>query len=119
MTELARRQDADCPQAGIPGRPRATFNAEKYPEITFKSTRIRKSGANGYKATGDLTLHGQTRPITLTIDVVGAGSDPWGGYRRGFETTFTIKRSDFGMNFMSGGLGDEVTLIAGLECIRK
>lgn len=95
------------------------FNAAEYPEIAFKSTKVRNMSGDRYAATGDLTLHGETRQMTIKIDLVGMGPDPWGGYRAGFETTFTIKRSDFGMDFMPGGLGDEVTIMAGVECVRE
>jgi polyisoprenoid-binding protein YceI len=57
--------------------------------------------------------------MTVKVQRTGSGEDPWGGFRIGFETTFTIKRSDFGMNFMMGGVGDEVRIILSIEGIRK
>jgi polyisoprenoid-binding protein YceI len=68
---------------------------------------------------GDLTLLGTTRPITVTAVDTGSGKDPWGNYRRGFETVFTIKRSDFGMTFMSDGVSDEVEITISVEGIRQ
>ena len=97
------------------------FDAKQFPTITFKSTGVKKVG-DGYQLTGDLTLHGQTKPITAKFVHIGekdAGAKF--GYRSGFEATFTIKRSDFGMKFMAenGMLGDEVAVTASLEGVRK
>jgi polyisoprenoid-binding protein YceI len=72
-----------------------------------------------YEVAGDLALHGVTRPLTVKVQRTGSGKDPWGGFRIGFETTFTIKRSDFGMNFMMEGVGDEVRIILSIEGIRQ
>ena len=69
--------------------------------------------------TGDLTLHGVTKPLTVELERVGSGKDPWGGYRTGFETVFTIKRSDFGMTNMIGPVGDEVRLTIAIEGVRQ
>ena len=55
----------------------------------------------------------------MTALKTGHGKDPWGNYRRGFETTFTIKRSQWGMNFMQNGLGDDVEIKMRLEGIRQ
>ena len=95
------------------------FNARQFPEITFKSTSIKAAGENQLEVTGDLTLHGVTKSITVTVDRTGSGSDPWGGYRTGLETTITIKRSDYGMKFMLKGLSDEVKLVISIEGIRQ
>lgn len=95
------------------------FDAATYPTITFKSTAVKKTGDNTYDVTGDLTLRGTTKPITVKLDRVGAGPDAWGGYRSGFETTFTIKRSDFGMTALKDGLGDEVRLLVSVEGVRQ
>ncbi|MGD9066870.1 MAG: YceI family protein, partial [Desulfobacterales bacterium] len=65
------------------------------------------------------TLLGKTRPITVEVNATGAGKDPWGNFRRGFETSFSIKRSDFGMTFMLGGVSDEVNLTVSVEGIRQ
>lgn len=95
------------------------FNAKQFPEISFKSTKVRKRSGDTYEVTGNMTLHGETKPIVVDLDFVGCADDPWGGYRCGFDGTFTIKRSDFGMDFMKGPLGDEVTLMVGLEGKKK
>ena len=95
------------------------FNAKKFPTIQFKSSKVLQTGTDTFTVAGDLSLHGQTRPLTVTVQHTGFGNDPWGGFRRGFETIFEIKRSDFGMNFMQGGVGDMVELRVSVEAIRK
>ena len=95
------------------------FNAAEYPAIHFKSTSVKKAGPDNYVIAGDLTLLGKTRPITVKARQTGEGKDPWGNYRRGFETVFTIKRSEFGMNFMMGGVSDEVQLTVSVEGVRQ
>jgi polyisoprenoid-binding protein YceI len=89
------------------------FNAEKYPTATFKSTSWKGSG-DSFDVTGDLTLHGVTKRLTIKLEKTGAGKGQKGPIM-GFETTFTIKRSDFAITFMPDGLGDEVKVMAGLE----
>ncbi len=95
------------------------FNAKAFPVITFKGKKVTKVDGDKVRVSGDLMLHGVTRPVTVTLTHVGAGKDPWGGYRSGYEGTFTIKRSDFGMKYMLEGIGDEVTLTVSIEGIRK
>jgi polyisoprenoid-binding protein YceI len=95
------------------------FNAGKYPLVSFKSKSVKKLSEATYEVSGDLTLLGNTRPITVEVHATGAGKDPWGGFRRGFETSFTIKRSEFGMGFMMGGVSDEVNLTVSVEGIRQ
>ncbi|MBL8878433.1 MAG: YceI family protein [Phycisphaerales bacterium] len=95
------------------------FDAEKHPTITFQSKSIKKTGDNKYEVAGELTLHGVTKPLTISLDKTGAGADPWGGNRAGFETTFTIKRSEFGMDKMLTGAGDEVRMIVSLEGVKQ
>ena len=95
------------------------FNVGRYPSITFKSTSLKKLVGDLYEITGDLTLLGKTRPITFQARQTGSGKDPWGSYRRGFETNFTIKRSEFGMDFLLDVVGDEVDLTVSVEGIRQ
>lgn len=92
------------------------FNAREYPEITFKSTRVTPAATNKLEVTGDLTLHGVTKPITAQIEILGAGETAQ-GYKSGFEATFTIKRSDFGMTkyLENNAVGDEVRIIVAIE----
>ena len=95
------------------------FNAKEYPTIRFKSRKATKDGAKRYKVAGDLTLHGVTRPVTLSVEHTGSGKNRRGAAVEGFEVTFTVKRSEFGMRFMLGGLSDEVRLMAGIEGARR
>lgn len=94
------------------------FNVQKFPEMTFKSTKITKSGDRTYKVEGEFTLLGKTLPLTVQIEHVGEGRT-FMGQRSGFFTTFTIKRSEFGMNAMLNGLGDEIHLTLGIEGVKK
>ena len=94
------------------------FNAKQFPAIVFKSKSVEGSGEN-YKVTGDLNLHGVTKPLTLDIKRGPDGKGPEGEIRGGGETRFAIKRSDFGMNFMQGALGDEVTVFLSLEGVKQ
>lgn len=95
------------------------LNVAEFGAIRFKSAKVAKAGADKYRVTGELSFHGTTKTITTTLERVGSGDDPWGGYRTGFETVFTIKRSDFGMGAMQGMLGDEVRLTVSLEGVRQ
>ena len=95
------------------------FNVAKYPLISFKSTSVKKIAEDTYEISGDLTLLGKVRPITVKVLQTGTGKDPFGKYRKGFETSFTIKRSEFGMDFMLGGVSDEVDLTVSVEGIRQ
>ena len=94
------------------------FDVAKHPRISFKSTAVRKLQDGVYEITGNLTFRSVTKPITVTANHTGSAKDPWGKYRSGFETQFTIKRSEFGMDFMMGGLSDEVNLTVSVEGIR-
>jgi polyisoprenoid-binding protein YceI len=95
------------------------FDVEQHPLITFKSTSVKQLETDLYEITGDLTLLGKTRPIKIRARQTGSGKDPWGNYRRGFETKFTIKRSEFGMDFLLDAVSDEVELTVSVEGIRQ
>ena len=94
------------------------FNIKNYPLISFKSTNVKKISEKEYQVEGGLTFLGKTRTIKIVVQYIGSGKDPWGGYRSGFESRFTIKRSDFGMDFMMGPIGDEVQIIISIEAVR-
>lgn len=94
------------------------FNAKQFPTLTFKSTKVEGSG-DTLQVSGDLTIHGVTRPLTVDFKKVGEGKGLQGEVRAGGETRFTIKRSDFGMNFQQGPVGDEVTIILSLEGVKQ
>jgi polyisoprenoid-binding protein YceI len=95
------------------------FNAAEFPEIAFKSTKVSGEG-NNLKVTGDLTLHGVTKPATVNLALFPAKQTPQ-GYKSGFETTFTIKRTDFDMDtyVAEGGLGDEVQITVAGEGLKR
>ena len=98
------------------------FNAAQFPLITFRSTKVEAIDDDTLKVTGDLSLHGITRPVTTEIQITGYGERPAPfGTRVGFEAQFTIKRSEFGMTYGidNGGVGDEDTLIVAIEALRQ
>jgi polyisoprenoid-binding protein YceI len=74
------------------------FDVQTHPMMTFASTRVEPDGAN-FRLTGDLTIRGVTRPVTLVVEINGFGPDPFGGTRAGFSATGEINRSDFGVSF--------------------
>lgn len=94
------------------------FNAKQFPAMSFQSTKV-KAVDGGYEITGDLTLHGVTKPVSLTLK----GGDkvvefPKGTQRIGLVSEFSIKRSDFGMTVEPKALGDEVPIIIGIEAAK-
>ncbi|HEY2070846.1 MAG TPA: YceI family protein [Rhizomicrobium sp.] len=96
----------------------SVFNAPKFPTATFTGTRITRNSDNTGTVTGDLTLAGVTKPVTLNVIFNGGRNSPipFQPYRAGFDATATIKRSDFGLTGMiwSGLVSDEVELH--IEC---
>jgi polyisoprenoid-binding protein YceI len=94
------------------------FNAKQFPEITFKSTKVEADG-NKLNVTGDLSLHGVTKSVTIPLTVNGPGEFPPGTQRVGFTGQLTIKRSDYGMTTMIGPVGDEVTIHINVEAVKK
>lgn len=85
------------------------FDAAKYPVVTFKSTRVEPLGGNKFKVTGDLTVHGVTKPVVLDATLNKAGMQPMLKVPAiGFDATATIKRSDFGMGAYVPNVSDEV-----------
>lgn len=96
------------------------FNARQFPKATFKSTRVRKINDTTVEVQGNLTLRGVTKPLTVRVTFTGKGRNPRGQEIIGFETTFTIKRSEFGINYgLNGGLSDEVRVTISVEAIRQ
>ena len=98
------------------------FDATKYGTLTFKSTSFRKTGDKTYELTGDLTLHGVTKPVTLTAVYNGSTVNPMSKKTTaGFKVTGIIKRSDFGIgaNFPAAIVSDEVALDANTEFIKS
>ena len=97
------------------------FDTKQYPDITFKSTAV-KPGADdkSFEVTGDLNLHGTAKPITVKLTKIGQGQNVKGTPIVGYEATFTVKRSEFGMSgYINKGIGDEVTLTVSLEAVKQ
>ncbi len=101
------------------------FEADKYPTITFQSTRVQKVNDTNWKVFGDLTLHGVTNEIVLYAEVAGTDVDPWGNDRVGLEITGQLSRESYGMKFNqalgSGNMlvGDKVKLALDVSAIRQ
>lgn len=94
------------------------FNTRQFPTIRFTSTEVRRVNANTLQVKGNLTMHGVTRPITVNVLLTGKGRNPQGKEIIGFETTFTVRRSEFGMRYGLPGLGDEVRVTLSVEAFR-
>jgi polyisoprenoid-binding protein YceI len=97
------------------------FDVEKYPTLTFKSTSIKKAGNNQYKLSGDLTMHGVTKPVTLDLVYTGSVENPMSKKQTaGFQLKGTIKRSDFtiGPSFPEAIISDEVRIKADGEFVQ-
>ena len=95
------------------------LNVDKYPEARFVSTAFRENDDGTATLGGDLTLHGVTRPVTIEVQHIGHGPDPWGGYRRGFQGSTTLKLADFGIDYDLGPAAREVELFLSVEGIRQ
>jgi polyisoprenoid-binding protein YceI len=91
----------------------------KYPKATFVSTSYVADGADAGTLTGNLTLRGVTRPVTIAVEKIGEGPDPWGGYRVGFTGTTKIVLADFGITKFLGRKSTEVELILDIEGVRR
>jgi polyisoprenoid-binding protein YceI len=91
------------------------LDAAKFPEMTFVSTKVTPEGKDKAKVTGNLTLHGVTKPVTLDVTLVGAGVNPLSKkVTVGFDATGTLKRSEFGVKTYVPLIGDDLHLtIAG------
>jgi polyisoprenoid-binding protein YceI len=99
------------------------FDAEMYPEMTFKSTKVERNG-KGYALYGDFTLKGVTKKVSLPFTITGAIKDPWGNTRFGVQAQTKINRRDYGITWgkalENGGMdvGDEVTINLQLEAMK-
>ena len=98
------------------------FSIEETPVMTFRSTGVRDKGES-YVALGDLTVRGVTKPVELDVEVLGEGSDPWGGRRLGLEATTEISRKEFGIDFNipvpgeKAMIGDKVSVTLSVEAV--
>ncbi len=85
------------------------FDAAKYPNITFKSTKVEKSGAEALKLTGDLSMHGVTKPVTLNVKINKIGDNAMMKTKSaGFDADVTLKRSDFGISYGVPNVSDDI-----------
>lgn len=100
------------------------FDAPNHPQITFTSTRVEQTAEDTVAVTGDLTIKGTTRPVTVEFVYTGSAVDPYGNTRIGFEGISTINRSDFGITFNAaldtGGVlvSDKITLEFDISAIK-
>ncbi|RAU23388.1 hypothetical protein CU669_04465 [Paramagnetospirillum kuznetsovii] len=96
------------------------FDTAKYPTASFKSTSIEVTGPTSGKISGELTLHGVTKPVVLDATLAGSGIHPMNKkYVAGFNATTKVKRSDFGLAYAVPVVGDEVTLTISAEFVRQ
>jgi polyisoprenoid-binding protein YceI len=101
------------------------FDMDTYPQITFSSTSVEQTGDAGFRVTGDLTIKGVTRPVTVGFEYTGSAVDPYGNQRIGFEGTTTVNRKDWGVNWNAaleaGGVlvSENVTLEFDVSAIRS
>ena len=94
------------------------FDVAKYPTITFKSKKVETAGDGKLKVTGDLTIHGVTKEAVLDVDgPTAAMKDPKGTSHRGASATTTINRTDYGINTMSGMIGESIAIQLDVELI--
>jgi polyisoprenoid-binding protein YceI len=121
FTIRAASVDTGTPDRDAHLRSEDFFHVEKYPEITFVSAAVKASGGNAYQITGDLTIRGVSRRITLPVTYLGKAKDPWGNEKAGFETEVSINRKDFGLVWNAaletGGflVGDEVKISVSIQ----
>ena len=95
------------------------FDAKQFPTITFKSKEVKSTGENKFDVTGDLTLHGVTKTITVPATKTGEADTKMMGYRTGWEVQTDLKRSDYGINGLQGPVGDDVHLIISFEAVKQ
>lgn len=95
------------------------LNVRQYPLIRFKSTAVKKVSDTQLEVTGDLTLHGVTKPITVPVELTGSGEFPPGVQRIGLEATFVVKTTDFEIKGLPGMVAEDVRLTVALECAKQ
>jgi polyisoprenoid-binding protein YceI len=101
------------------------LDTEKFPTISYKSRTVERKGDKKYSVVGDLTIHGVTKPVTLEVEALGGGKDPWGNERLGFAAKTKIDRGDFGLKWNqvleAGGVlvGEHIEIEADVEVVAK
>lgn len=100
------------------------FDAEKFPVISFQSTKVEKSSGNGLRVTGDLTIRDVTREVVLEAEQLGIGKDPWGNIKAAFEAKTSIDRGDFGLRWNqaleTGGVlvGEKIEIALEVQAVK-
>lgn len=95
------------------------FDVKNHPTARFVSTSFEPRGGGEAVLNGELTLRGVTRPVVIDVEQIGAGPDPWGGYRRGFAGTARLTLKDFGFDYNLGPDAREAELFLSVEGIRQ
>lgn len=95
------------------------LDVKKFPTATFKSDSITEQADGSLKIKGQLNLHGVTKTIEIQASKVGAGKDPWGGYRAGFSGTTRLKLADYGITYNLGPASTHVELNLEIEGVRQ
>jgi polyisoprenoid-binding protein YceI len=96
------------------------FDVKQFPKITFVSSSVAVGkDAKSLKVTGDLTLHGETKEIVISLTNTGEGKGPYGDERIGFSGRILVKRSEFGMSTMVPQIGDDVNILLSIEGIKQ
>lgn len=95
------------------------LDVAKFPKATFVSKKVEPAGDRKARITGDLTLRGVTKEVTIDAEYVGGGPDPWGGNRTGFSGTTRLALADFGITFNLGPASKEVELTLNVEGVQQ
>jgi len=101
------------------------FGADEHGKVTFKSTSFKKKSSDDYTLTGDLTIKGTTKPVTLDVEFGGIAKDPWGNTKAGFSATGKLNRKDFGLTWNAaletGGVlvSEEVKLVIDVQFVQQ
>jgi polyisoprenoid-binding protein YceI len=101
------------------------FDAENHPAITFRSSRVERTGEDRFRVAGDLTIRGTTRPVELDMEFNGTSVDPYGNVRGGVEATTTISRKDWGLTWNvaleAGGVlvGDKIKITLDVAAVKR
>ncbi len=116
--------DTDEPKRDEHLRNNDFLDVPNHPTITFRGTKVHKIDGSRLQLTGDLTIRGVTRPVTLDVEYSPTVKDPWGGERRAFTATTAINRMDFGVAFNplmeTGGfvVGDKIDIAVEVEVVK-
>jgi len=106
--------DTSVPDRDAHLRSQDFFQVDQFPTMTFTSTKVTPTGTGAFSVTGPLSIRGIAKEVTLPVTYLGAGTDPWGNVKAGFEAEVTLNRKDFGLTWNAaletGGflVGDDV-----------